>query len=101
MKLQYTLWLGNSNQCVDRLAHDFFFCSAGIVTFPVSMFHNMTAFKATDLHGQNNYRIATVTQSQDNELSHQNIEDNNHLSITNSDGTVANVTMEVMTVDQS
>ncbi|XP_029635684.1 DNA-binding protein P3A2 [Octopus sinensis] len=73
----------------------------GIVTFPVSMFHNMTAFKTTDLHGQNNYRIATVTQSQDNELSHQNIDDNNHLSITNSDGTVANVTMEVMTVDQS
>ncbi|XP_014781582.1 DNA-binding protein P3A2 isoform X2 [Octopus bimaculoides] len=73
----------------------------GIVTFPVSMFHNMTAFKTTDLHGPNNYRIATVTQSQDNELSHQNIDDNNHLSITNSDGTVANVTMEVMTVDQS
>ncbi|CAI9721969.1 Hypothetical predicted protein [Octopus vulgaris] len=75
--------------------------NTGIVTFPVSMFHNMTAFKTTDLHGQNNYRIATVTQSQDNELSHQNIDDNNHLSITNSDGTVANVTMEVMTVDQS
>lgn len=77
----------------------FFSFSAGLVSFPVSMFHNIATFKTTDINNQGNYRVASVNQHHHNgELSHQTLNDN-HLSIGHVDS--SGVTMEVMAVDQS
>lgn len=79
--------------------YSLFSFSAGLVSFPVSMFHNIATFKTTDINNQGNYRVASVNQHHHNgELSHQTLNDN-HLSIGHADS--SGVTMEVMAVDQS
>ena len=74
--------------------------SAGLVSFPVTMFHNIATFKTTDMNNQGNYRVTSVNQHHHNgDLSHQSLNDNHLSSIGHADS--SGVTMEVMAVDQS